>query len=123
MLRFRAFALLISFLPVCAAAAACAPADASLVGVWRLHGVMEMASEIALKKDGSFEYALAYGALDEAAEGCWSRKGSVVTLVAAKFEVSMEDPAKFSQLDLEVTSDRELARRFDANHVGRYARR
>ena len=43
---------------------------------------------------------LAYGALDELASGCWSREGGTVTLVASKFETSMEDPLKFDRLEL-----------------------
>ena len=43
---------------------------------------------------------LAYGALDELASGCWSREGGSVTLVASKFETSMEDEMKFDRLEL-----------------------
>jgi hypothetical protein len=65
---------------------------------------------------------LAYGALDELASGCWARHGGVVTLDANKFEISMEDPIKFNRLDLTISSDGKLIRRFDAGHIGGYTR-
>jgi len=105
-----------------ARAAGCAPADASLAGHYYLHGVMEVGSELELKRDGRFAYMLAYGALDELASGCWSRKGGVVTLHAAKFENSMEDPMKFRELELTVAPGGKLTRRFDAEHAGDYSR-
>src|SRR5271165_5831647 len=100
----------------------CAPADASLAGHYWLRGVMEVGSDLELMADGRFAYMLAYGALDELASGCWSRKGTVVTLHAAKFETSMEDPMRFKQLELTVAPDGKLTRRFDAEHVGDYSR-
>jgi len=78
-----------------ACAADCAPADPSLAGHYWRRGVMEVGSELELKRGGRFAYMLAYGALDELASGCWTRKGDVVTLHAARFETSMQDPAKF----------------------------
>ncbi len=106
----------------CADAAGCAPADPSLAGHYYLQGVMEVGSELLLKADGRFEYMLAYGALDELASGCWTRNGGVVTLHADKFEVSMEDPRKFTRLQLTVAPGGKLIRRFDSEHVGAYTR-
>jgi hypothetical protein len=114
-----AFAL--ALLPV-EARAACAPADRSLGGHYTLHGVMEVGSELLLKPDGRFEYMLAYGALEELASGCWTRNNGVVTLNAHKFEAGMEDPRKFSRLDLTIASGGKLIRRFDAEHTGAYSR-
>jgi hypothetical protein len=105
-----------------ARAANCAPADASLAGHYYLRGVMEGGSELELKRDGRFAYMLAYGALDELASGCWSRKGGVVTLQVAKFETSMEDPMKFERLELTVAPGGKLKRRFDPEHAGAYSR-
>src|SRR3954447_14089479 len=51
----------------------------SLAGHYRLH-VHEAASEIVLRADGRFEYALAYGALDEEAIGRWRRVGNRILL-------------------------------------------
>ncbi|TGV77628.1 hypothetical protein EN788_67460, partial [Mesorhizobium sp. M2D.F.Ca.ET.145.01.1.1] len=45
-----------------ASAAGCKPGDAGLAGHYYLRGVMEVGSELLLKKDGSFEFMLAYGA-------------------------------------------------------------
>jgi hypothetical protein len=102
--------------------AGCAPADPSLAGHYYLHGVMEVGSELLLKADGRFEYMLAYGALDELASGCWTRNGGVVTLNGQKFEASMEDPMKFTRLELTIASGGKLLRHFDPEHVGAYLR-
>ena len=118
-------ALVLGLLPLEARsvrAAGCAPADPTLAGPYQMHGVMEVGSELLLKADGRFQYMLAYGALDELASGCWARHGGVVTLYADKFEASMEDPMKFNRLDLSIASGGKLIRRFDAGHVGAYAR-
>jgi hypothetical protein len=126
MIRFRpcaACALALPLLWISAARAAdCASADASLAGHYYLRGVMEVGSELQLQKNGRFDYMLAYGALDELASGCWSRKGDTVTLTASKFENSMEDPMKFEKLDLKVTPKGQLIRSFDAGHSGKYSR-
>lgn len=61
-----------------------AGADASErgpAGVYRLVGVQDAASGLALESDGRFRYFLIYGALDEQAEGRWSVANGVVTLV------------------------------------------
>jgi hypothetical protein len=86
--------LLATGFPIGAIAAGCKPADPGLAGHYYLRGVMEVGSELLLRRDGSFEYMLAYGALDEFASGCWTRNGATVTLRAQKFEDNMEDPAK-----------------------------
>jgi hypothetical protein len=139
MTRFRPYAALVLVLPVLAlpvlalpvltfpwisAAKAddCAPADATLAGHYYLHGVMEVGSELLLLPNGRFDYMLAYGALDELASGCWSREGGSVTLVASKFETSMEDEGKFDRLELKILPGGKLERRFDAGHVGKYSR-
>ncbi len=105
-----------------ARAADCAPADATLAGSYHLSGVMEVGSELRLVPNGRFDYMLAYGALDELASGCWSREGGSLTLVASKFETSMEDPMKFDRLELKVLPGGKLERRFDAEHSGKYSR-
>jgi hypothetical protein len=63
--------------------AASTPALAAddLVGRYRLEGDHDAAGELVLRRDGQFEYALAYGALDEHADGHWVRHGNVLTLV------------------------------------------
>ena len=123
MQRIRGLALASWFLlGAPASAAGCPAGDAVVAGFYVLRGVMEVGSELRLRADGRFEYMLAYGALDELAAGCWSRRRDTVTLVASRFEASMDDPAKFRTLKLRLTSSGGLERRFDSEHVGRYAR-
>ncbi|MFL6844624.1 MAG: hypothetical protein ACJ8ER_07060 [Allosphingosinicella sp.] len=50
------------------------------VGRYRLTGEQDAASELIIRKDGHFAYALAYGALDEQAEGRWRREGGRIYL-------------------------------------------
>src|ERR1700757_2187375 len=47
-----------------------------MAGHYILRGVMEVGSELLLKSDGSFEYALAYGAADYWAKGTWRQENS-----------------------------------------------
>ena len=62
--------------------AASAPALAAdkVAGRYRLEGDHDAAGELLLRDDGRFEYGLAYGALDEHAEGRWVRHGNVIAL-------------------------------------------
>lgn len=57
-----------------------APADPAWVGHYYLQGVMETGSELLLRPDGTFEWMLAYGALDQYAQGRWESDGTAVTL-------------------------------------------
>ena len=52
---------------------------ASLAGLYDGHQ-LEVGAELLLKPNGHFKYELAYGALDEAAEGTWEIKSNVVLL-------------------------------------------
>ena len=62
------------------AAAIVASAQASpLAGVYD-GGQMEMAARLRLAPDGTFQFALSYGALDEIAKGRWSEKDGQVLL-------------------------------------------
>ncbi len=121
-LHFSSFAAAAMLALSPAQAGSCAPADADLAGRYVLRGVMEVGSELALSADGRFQYMLAYGALDESAAGCWSRRGDTVTLQASTFENSMEDPLKFSRLNLHIAPGGKLRRLFDAGHSGDYER-
>ncbi|CAN2534927.1 hypothetical+protein [Methylocapsa aurea] len=105
-----------------ARAAECETADPSLAGHYYLSGVMETGSELLLRPDGRFDYMLAYGALDELASGCWSRKGDMVTLTVTKFQTSMDDPMKFDRMELAVTPRGGLSRRFEGGRTGVYSR-
>lgn len=65
------------------ATAACkAPGEPDLAGLYQLEGVFEVGSEFMLYPDGRFEFYLAYGAIDQVGEGCWSteQKGWVILL-------------------------------------------
>jgi hypothetical protein len=62
--------------------AAAAPA-VSPVGRYRLHDGPDVASELELRADGRFGYALAAGSLDEEATGRWRRVGNRVLLTTA----------------------------------------
>jgi hypothetical protein len=72
-----------------AAVVATAPAD--LVGLYD-GGQMEIAAGLELRADGKFQYGLAYGALDEEAEGSWTVEGDHVLLTTEPAVV----PPRFS---------------------------
>ena len=62
------------------------PAD-ELVGHYYLEGGRsEVGSELLLRKDGTFEWALMYGAVDQGARGTWAKKDDRVVLTAARAE-------------------------------------
>jgi hypothetical protein len=75
-----------------------APTRASLAGAYD-GGQMEVAAQLLLKPDGHFQYELAYGALDETAEGTWDIRDSIVLLttvpavVPPRFVVVSDTPA------------------------------
>jgi hypothetical protein len=117
-----AFVLLARQATPVTAASPCPPADASLAGMYTLHGVMEVGSQIELRADGRFAYMLAYGNIDEFARGCWSRKARSVALIATEAKASPNDPMMFRRLELTLTPEGELLRRFDGAVAGRYAR-
>ncbi|WP_199554950.1 hypothetical protein [Sandaracinobacteroides hominis] len=77
-----------------------AAAPANPAGEYRLTGVMEAAGAIELSPDGRFRYALAYGALDETAEGRWRLDGNKVLLTTdpkpkpPSFTVAESSPGK-----------------------------
>jgi len=66
---------------VTGAARACEPGDASHAGHYVLNGVMEVGSEILIQPNGSFEFALAYGANDQYGKGCWVKTGQTIALI------------------------------------------
>lgn len=105
-----------------ALAQACKPARADMAGLYTLRGVMEMGSQIMLHADGRFQYMLAYGAVDEIAEGCWQRVNDVVILTPTKMLVS-KGGHQFTRLALPVVDGGKLARQFGERMVGMYERR
>lgn len=61
------------------------PLEAAVNSGWigrYVHREMEMGAEIWLKADGTFEYGLTVGSLDEAARGAWSAIGNRIILSA-----------------------------------------
>lgn len=62
------------------AAFAAGAVDQKFTGHYYLRGVMETGSELLLKKDGSFAWYLAVGALDQTADGQWVRDGDFLLL-------------------------------------------
>ncbi|WP_036257564.1 hypothetical protein [Mesorhizobium sp. WSM3224] len=106
------------------AANACQPGDARLAGHYYLNGVMEVGSELLLKKDGSFEFALAYGANDQYGKGCWVRKGTTVEIIpAGRGSASTHhtpDDSGFSGLVLMVSGSSLVWNINGSGHKGRY---
>ena len=56
---------------------------ASLAGFYR-STTMEVGAAIEIEPDGSFAYALDYGAVSETAEGRWTRQGNRLLLTPTK---------------------------------------
>lgn len=112
---------------VCAVAApamvsaACKKADRSISGLYQLNGVREVGSQIDIAPNGRFGYMFTVGAYDEFARGCWSRKGSTVTLVPTRMRTG-PGGKKFKRLDLKLNASGNLVRIFPSKHVGRYVR-
>lgn len=58
-------------------------ADAAFAGHYYLSGVRETGSELLLDTNGSFQWLMTYGAVDQSAQGRWHRDGGAIVLVAA----------------------------------------
>ena len=72
---------LLAFLMAAITAPAYAQQPAALVGHYDGHQ-MEMGAELVLNANGRFQYGVAYGALDEEAEGTWVQQGDHVLLTS-----------------------------------------
>lgn len=60
---------------------------AALAGRYELSGVSETASELMLRPDGTFSFALIYGAADYQSEGKWTEeKGAVILQTSGQAE-------------------------------------
>lgn len=68
--------------PAAALGPACGAGDRSVVGRYEMSGVMEVGSQLEIRADGSFTFALAYGANDQLGSGCWTQTDRVVALFA-----------------------------------------
>lgn len=106
------------------AASACRAGDARLAGHYYLNGVMEVGSELLLRKDGSFEFMLAYGANDQYGKGCWVKKGSTVEVIpAGRGSASIHhtpDDRGFSGLVLTISGSSLVWNINESGHKGRY---
>lgn len=86
-----------------------APTRESLAGIYN-GGQMEVGAQLILKPDGHFSYELAYGALDEAAEGTWEIKDGAVLLttvpaaVPPRFVVESDKPEPNGELWIKLSS-------------------
>ncbi|MFZ6747943.1 hypothetical protein [Undibacterium sp. Ren11W] len=61
--------------------AASAQSD-DLAGHYYLSGVTEVGSELLLKRDGSFEWAMSYGAIDQQNQGTWKLQDGKLVLTS-----------------------------------------
>ncbi len=64
-----------------ASSGACQGGDAALVGRYQVRGLLGVASTLQLKRDGTYKYTLTYGALNQAATGCWMQHGRNIALL------------------------------------------
>ena len=68
------------------AQSASAPApnvDPGFAGHYYLSGVRETGSELLLREDGTFEWFMSYGAVDQVAKGTWAREPDAIVLRTA----------------------------------------
>jgi hypothetical protein len=104
---------------------ACATGDSKLVGHYYLNGVMEVGSELLLKSDGSFEFYLAYGALDQYGKGCWRVEGNKVLVIpegrSAPAAVYSIESSRFVGFTLTIDG-KTLVWDLGGGHRGRYER-
>lgn len=119
------FALLMTAIgapaPIPAAAADQHPA--AFVGHYDGHQ-MEMGAELLLKADGRFQYGVAYGALDEEAEGTWLAEGDHVLLTSDKvtpprFVFLGQKPAPAGVLKLSVDAPQGMSLQYFDAAIGR----
>ncbi|WP_454665746.1 hypothetical protein [Acinetobacter calcoaceticus] len=82
-------------------------ADQAWGGHYYLNGVMEVGSELLLQPDGKFKWMLAYGALDQYAEGTWWKNGNCIGLKPdSKFKKNLSifpESLTISEKSLDIT--------------------
>jgi hypothetical protein len=71
---------------------------------YRLVGEPDVASEFILHADGRFDYFLSAGALDEMAQGRWTREGNIIRLTT----VPKPKPPEFTLQAVDKTGDAPL---------------
>ncbi|WP_127493580.1 hypothetical protein [Acinetobacter calcoaceticus] len=81
--------------------------DQAWSGHYYLNGVMEVGSELLLQPDGKFKWMLAYGALDQYAEGTWWKNSNCIGLKPdSKFKKNLSifpESLTISEKSLDVT--------------------
>lgn len=106
------------------AAIGCRGGHERLAGHYYLQGVMEVGSELLLRKDGTFEFMLAYGANDQYGKGCWAQEGTRISLIpAGQGRVSgrhTPDSRGFSGIVLDVDGSSLVWNIGGSGHKGRY---
>ena len=110
--------------PAAALGPFCGKGDKSFVGKYSMIGVPEVGSQIIIRKDGSFEFYLAYGANDQYGKGCWTQTDRLIALFPGSGrKISPNhtpDIRGFKGMILE-KSGRDLLWRISGSHyVGRY---
>jgi hypothetical protein len=103
----------------------CMPGDPKLAGRYYLNGVMEAGSELLVRPDGSFEFMLAYGALDQHGKGCWRMEGNKVLVIlevrSAPAPVYSIADSRFVGFTLTIEG-KDLVWDVGGGHKGRYVR-
>lgn len=87
--------------------------DTRLAGHYYLSGVRETGSELVLRNDGSFDWFISYGAIDQFADGRWTSDGTQVILATSP--VDMTKPL-FALRQIEpwsLEAEQELLRRLE----------
>lgn len=84
---------------------------ASLAGFYR-SSTMEVGAAIELEADGTFLYALDYGAVSETAEGRWTIEGNQVLITATKAEGAWKG-AKLERTPLAIDGNSLVLQRYD----------
>lgn len=87
---------------------ALADETADVAGHYYLQGVHETGSELLLMPDGRFQWYMSYGAVDQNADGTWTRKGKVVTLKAQGADRSKPLFRLDEQIPWEASHERQL---------------
>jgi hypothetical protein len=85
----------------CAAPSSPRP-DPAFVGHYYLTGAMETGSELLLRADGTFQWYMSYGAVDQAAHGAWGSDGGAIILMTA---VPTSDKPLFTFREVEPWSE------------------
>lgn len=76
--------------------------DPSFAGHYYLSGVRETGSELLLREDGTFEWFMSYGAVDQVAKGAWAREPDAIVL---RIALPLTDKPLFTFREVEPWSE------------------